>query len=386
MKLLKVEFNGLPLVNGKGEIDFVASQRVTGDNAEKATLLFAQNNLKIYLNNVLSLIGINASGKTTILKTLAFVFGVLNNQSLNNSEYIEIFDGLNSDKDVIFDTCFYDSGCIYFLNTVIEKKDRLVIKEETLKEKPIGKIKKKADLYSLEGIRTIMQRNNEEAFLLDDVSIMVAFNKKRKTNFAFVDMLRYTNVNKLTLAEDCPAELIGFFDPNIEYINVENNSGGIGGRLKFFGKDEIKLEHIADVDRYLSSGTIKGINTFLSAMKIFSSGGYLIIDELENHFNHEIVSTLVRLFMDKKVNKAGASLVFSTHFAEILNEFDRNDCIYIIRNKGGITIDNLSTILKRNDIKKSEAYESGFLSGTTPSYDSYINLKRHLISLKKAVR
>lgn len=179
---------------------------------------------------------------------------------------------------------------------------------------------------------------------------------------------------------------MAFFDPNIEYINVENNNGGIGGRLKFFGKDEINLEHIADAARYLSFGTIKGINTFLSAMKMFSSGGYLIIDEFENHFNHEIVSTLVRLFMDEKVNKAGASLVFSTHYAEILNEFDRNDCIYIIRNKGGITIDNLSTLLKRNDIKKSEAYESGFLSGTTPSYDSYINLKRHLVSLKKAGR
>lgn len=386
MKLLKIEFNGLPLFNGKGGIDFVASQRVTSDNAEKATLLFAQNNLKIYLNNVLSLIGINASGKTTILKTLAFIFGLLNNQSLNNSEYIEIFDGLNSNQSVIFDTCFYDSGCIYFLNTVIEKKDRLVIREETLKEKPIGKIKKKADLYSLEGVKTVMQRNNEEAFLLDDVSIMVAFNKKRKTNFAFVDMLRYTNINKLTLSEDCPVELIGFFDPNIEYINVENNSGGIGGRLKFFCKNEIKLDHIADVDRYLSSGTIKGINTFLSAMKIFSSGGYLIIDELENHFNHEIVSTLVRLFMEKKVNKAGASLVFSTHYAEILNEFDRNDCIYIVRNKGGITIDNLSALLKRNDIKKSEAYESGFLSGTTPSYDSYINLKRHLINFNNPTK
>ena len=116
-------------------------------------------------------------------------------------------------------------------------------------------------------------------------------------------MLRYTNINKLTLAEDCPVELIGFFDPNIEYINVENNNGGIGGRLKFFGKDEIKLEHIADADRYLSSGTIKGINTFLSAMKMFSSGGYLIIDELENHFNHEIVSTLLDCLWMKKLIK-----------------------------------------------------------------------------------
>ena len=50
----------------------------------------------------------------------------------------------------------------------------------------------------------------------------------------------------------------------------------------------------------------------------------------------------------------------------------------------GITAENLSTILKRNDIKKSEAYESGFLEGTVPMYDAYMNLKKSIIrSLKE---
>ena len=83
--------------------------------------------------------------------------------------------------------------------------------------------------------------------------------------------------------------------------------------------------------------------------------------------------------MDKRVNKFGAMLIFSTHYAELLDEFERNDNVYIVKNRHGIILDNLSTILKRNDIKKSDAYQSGFLEGTVPMYEAYMDLKRALI-------
>lgn len=54
----------------------------------------------------------------------------------------------------------------------------------------------------------------------------------------------------------------------------------------------------------------------------------------------------------KRINKNGATILFSTHYSELLDEFDRNDSIYIVRNKEGIGVENLSNILKRNDIKK----------------------------------
>ena len=60
-----------------------------------------------------------------------------------------------------------------------------------------------------------------------------------------------------------------------------------------------------------------------------------------------------------------------------------NDNIYIVRNRNGINAENLATVLKRNDIKKSDAYQSGFLEGTTPMYDSYIKLKKSLIQFHK---
>lgn len=383
MKLLKIACEGLPLFDESGEIEFVASQRVTDENADKMSLLFEQNKKKYYLNNVLAFIGINASGKTSLLKMISFVCGLLNNESLNNIQYMELFDGLQNGEKVNFDVCFYSSSSIFYLHTSIIKKDRLVISDEILKEKKIFKIKKKTDLFDIDGAETILERNNNEAFLLDDVSIMVAFNKKMNDFLIYKDMLKFTNKNSLSLSEDCPIELIAFFDPTIEYIRIDKDISSTYSYLKFFNKKEIKLQRISDIERYLSSGTIKGINTFLCSMDIFKSGGYMIVDELENHFNHEIVSTIIRFYMDSKVNRNGATLIFSTHYAELLDEFNRNDCIYIVRNKSGITCENLTNILKRNDIKKSEVYQSDFLNGTAVMYESYMNLKKKLISSNK---
>ena len=43
--------------------------------------------------------------------------------------------------------------------------------------------------------------------------------------------------------------------------------------------------------------------TFTLAQEVLKDGGYLIVDEIENHFNKEIVSTLIRFFMDGKINE-----------------------------------------------------------------------------------
>ena len=193
-------------------------------------------------------------------------------------------------------------------------------------------------------------------------------------------LLSYTNVNELPFMEDIPLEIISFLDPTIEKLYFEKIDGKTFIHLKFRNEDEIFLNDTKDLEKYLSSGTIKGIVTFLMVRGVLLYGGYLLVDEIENHFNKEIVMTLVRFFMDSKLNKNGGTLIFSTHYPELLDEYDRNDGIYIVRNNNGITAENLNDLLKRNDIKKSDAYQSGFLEGTTPVYESYLRLKKRLIA------
>ena len=85
--------------------------------------------------------------------------------------------------------------------------------------------------------------------------------------------------------------------------------------------------------------------------------------------------------MDSRLNRKGGTLIFTTHYPDLLDEFDRNDGICIVRNRNGIAVENLSHILKRNDIKKSDAYQSGFLEGTTPAYEAYMRLKKNLAGI-----
>lgn len=385
MKLLKLSIDGLPHFKQNLDIDFVAHQRV--DDIDKEQLFNVFSN--IYMNPALAFIGINASGKTTILKAISFAISLLNNEPINNIQSKELLEDLESKQRAAFRAYFYHSSVVYKLETWIEKKinpldgsTRFVIMDERLWAKEIRKVKTKKSLYVFHDSELKTERNKDEQYLMEDVSIIVAFNKKQNVNLALYDMSQFTDHNMLNVLGKYPKEILTFLDPSIEYLTCKPNEKRMDIRLKFYEKDEINLNSLLSLNKYLSSGTIKGLSVFMGAVLAFAEGGYLVVDELENHFNREIVSTLVRFFLDRRINKKGAALIFSTHYSELLDEFERNDSIYIVKNEGGITAENLANLLKRNDIKKSEIYDSDFLKGTVPAYDSYIALKKVLTSLK----
>lgn len=242
-------------------------------------------------------------------------------------------------------------------------------------EKSISSVKSKKYLTDFTGIEPIAVRSNNEMYLSDDVSFIIAHNKKYNDSIEIYSLLSYTNVNVLPFTENIPLEVIAFLDPTIEKLYFEETDNKTFIHLKFKEEDEIILNNAIDLEHYLSSGTIKGIITFSMVKEVLATGGYLLVDEIENHFNKEIVMTLIRFFMDSHLNKKGGTLIFTTHYPELLDEYDRNDGISIVRNRKGITVENLSQLLKRNDIKKSDAYQSGMLEGTTPVYDAYMQFK-----------
>lgn len=115
-------------------------------------------------------------------------------------------------------------------------------------------------------------------------------------------------MNVLPFTEDIPLEVIAFLDPTIEKLCFEQTEGKTFIHLKFKDEEEIILNNPADLEQYLSSGTIKGIITFSMVKEVLHSGGYLLVDEIENHFNKEIVTTLMRFFMDSRLNKMAERL------------------------------------------------------------------------------
>ena len=378
MKILRITAQGLPLFKEDLDICFYTQQRVSED--DKNNLYNLIDNY--YLHSACAFIGINASGKTSVLKVINLALNIIKNEPINHVEAKTILGG--SEKAAIR-TYFYDKRkYICCLETVITAKKAKTgeyvysILSERLWEKPIAGVKSKKYLTDFDGIEPVDTRNSNEAYLSDDVSFIIAHNKKVNDTVEVFSLLSYTNVNVLPFTEDIPLEVITFLDPTIEKLCFEQAEGKTFIHLKFRDEDEIILNNAVDLEQYLSSGTIKGIITFSMVKEVLQSGGYLLVDEIENHFNKEIVTTLMRFFMDSRLNKRGGTLIFTTHYPELLDEYDRNDGICIVRNRNGITVENLIYILKRNDIKKSDAYQSGFLEGTTPAYEAYMRLKKNL--------
>lgn len=378
MKILRITANGLPLFKKELDICFYTQQRVSEE--DKGNLYCLRENY--YLHSACAFIGINASGKTSVLKFISLALNILNNNPINHVEEKSILGG--TEKATIH-TYFYDKRShICCLETVITSKKTKTgeyiysILSESLWEKSIASVKSKKYLTDFTGMKPIKQRNKDEAYLSEDVSFIIAHNKKENETVEIFSLLSYTNVNVLPFTEDIPLDVIAFLDPTIEKLCFEQIEGKIFIHLKFRDDEEIILNNATDLEKYLSSGTIKGIIIFSMIKEVLQSGGYLLVDEIENHFNKEIVTTLMRFFMDSRLNRNGGTLVFTTHYPELIDEYDRNDGICIVRNRNGITVENLSNILKRNDIKKSDAYQSGFLEGTTPAYEAYMILKKNL--------
>ena len=383
MKLLSISIKGLPLFKEELSICFYAQQRVSEEHRDQLHLMRPDSSF--YLNNIEALIGINASGKTSVLKATLFALNLLNNEPIN---HIETRDILGLSERVVVNCFFYsDSDELCRLETIISSRQdrnhevRYTITEEKLWSKPAPSATTKKALLDFDGIEPSAVRTNDEAFLPSDTSIIIAYNKQNHQHIDIADLLSLTDINVLPISDGIPSDVVAFLDPTVEKLSFISDDGKVDVHLKFFNKAEIVLSDPAELNRYLSSGTIKGIVAFTLAMRILNSGGYLVIDELENHFNKEIVATLIRFFMDPELNRNGGTLIFTTHYPEILDEFERNEYVYITRNRDGISVVNLRDILKRNDIKKSEAYQSGFLEGTVPAYEAYLNLKTSIRSI-----
>ena len=382
MRILRIEADGIFLFSEKIVIDFNAEQRVYPDNAAMLYNPFGST----YTNNVLSFVGVNASGKTTSLKLISFVMSLLNAEAINN---IDAKIVLERSERVLLKTYFYNENKgVCLLETVIGvtkedgAADRYAILNEKLYIRKATSITSKTNLFEFSDDNLFKSRDASQEqlmFLKDDVSIVIALGKRG--NVFFRDLTEWTDFNVLNSFGDFPIALIQFLDPSIEYIRFNQNEKELMVKFKK-DKEPIAMRGIQNISHYLSSGTIKGLNVFMQAWLVLINGGYFIIDEIENHFNKEIVATLIRFFMEKKVNKNGATLVYSTHYVELLDELDRNDGIYVIRNNEGVTIQKLHHILKRNDIKKSDVFQSGMLKGTTPSYEASMRLKKVLASGK----
>ena len=107
-----------------------------------------------------------------------------------------------------------------------------------------------------------------------------------------------------------------------------------------------------------------------------------MIDELELSLNRTIVNDIIKLFESHNTNPFNATLIFSTHYVELIDIFDRNDQIFFVhRDKNyGIEMTNYSVVERKNQLKKSESFFADTHQlGTAIQYSKFTNMLRSFI-------
>ena len=108
----------------------------------------------------------------------------------------------------------------------------------------------------------------------------------------------------------------------------------------------------------------------------------LIVDEVENHFHKTLVENMISLYKEPLINRNNATLIFTTHYNELLDLFGRKDNIWIAKSDEKVYLQNMHDVYKEHNIrsellKSKQFYNNTF--DTAINYESLMNLKRNLM-------
>ncbi len=376
-RLLRLEFKKIKNFEDPFILDFTASDRIIQE--ENVSLV----SKPIYSQNVMAFVGINASGKTTALRLIKMALSIIcDNKSIDQLGAIK---DLFSDDSVMVADFFLDRD-FYRLSSLfgIHKSGNLIFKDEKIYKKK-RKTYRKSDRFSFKEDELFLSRSQFSSsvlsFLKDDDSIVTSLTKD--VSCIHLDTLNITNFNFLFSDGPVNPLYLSLLDKSIESIQLTNHQQL---DIKFKNSEEIRqLASPIGAELYISSGTIRGSQLLDMASSVLSEGGYLIVDEIENHLNKKLVQLLIDLFQDNEINTIGAVLIFTTHYSELLDYVIRKDSIYVFlkSDSGKCLLSRYSDRIKRNDIKKSDVLLSNFIEGTAPSYEDIQEIKEYMCRQKK---
>lgn len=375
MKILKVKTaSGFKMLEPGFEINFLTKTRIDKESINDDLILLEDD---LYYPIETILIGKNSSGKTTALELLLIAIEILNNGRVekNHFEFSETFS---------IEIVFYANGVIYkyeggYSNNTIVEKACMSITHESL-TKTTFKESYKKDL------------SNASFFKVADFKDSIGTDNSRVINCSAdgsfnysLDLLKdkahYFNLFYTWLGETVFMSLVRLFDDSVEILKPVTDTQDL--KHSFVFKRINSKTIIVDsntLEKLLSKGTVRGINLYALSLLTFRSGGHLLVDEIEGSFNRNLIENLFVMYKDKSINARGGSIIYSTHYSELLDCNNRCDNVNVLHREGDvIKLKNMhSDYNVRTDMIKSSQFNQN-------TFDTLVNYDR-LMELKEAIR
>lgn len=219
---------------------------------------------------------------------------------------------------------------------------------------------------------------SDTSILYNDLKNKVSFDYLNTIvgNGSFVTQEFFDSFEKIDF--DILCNIIKLLDESIEYIKVIKGANQVN--FKRINESE-KIYDFSTLLAQLSKGTIKGIEVYIRAIMMLKKGGYVLIDEIESSFHKDLVNNIIYLFNDKRKNKSSSTLLFTTHYVEILDVFNRRDNIFVLqKDNSEISISNVySDYNIRTEILKSKQFYNNTFK-TLLNYELLMKVKRGVVN------
>ncbi len=387
MKLLRVKANHFKNCADGFTIDLIAKSRKTAEDKEYELQEIAPD---LHVYNTMAFIGKNASGKTSAIDLLDMAYSILGEFRLEGKKY--------SYEGIELEIVFYHAGMIFLYETKLETDklgNRALFKNERLYQKKYFKTNVK-DIYSRDGFERLPRPlfsvyshkeldeslEDDHSLLPDDTSRLFYILGKKATRAIYFDSyeagadtyrLMFNALKNYGIDSVILTRVLKIFDENIESLEMLDEKNY---RLTFRG--EVKTISDTQLIHLLSSGTTKGLLLYVLMIASLKEGFDLLIDEVENHFHKTLVENMISLYKDKSVNKHNATLIFTTHYCEVLDQMGRQDNIWICKSEEQVTLSNMYEDYQiRPELLKSKQYYNNAFQ-TAVDYDALMKLKKEL--------
>lgn len=339
---------------------------------------------------VLGLKGANGSGKTNVLKGLAFLCHFCADSFAAKPEGVI---GISSFFDKPEPSELYAEFCVdkTFYRYEVSLTDKEVVSEVIYRKKgPKGKtikvIERLGDTLSppvkeFAELRSMKLRSNaslistahqygfaalEEVYKFFNRAISnVSYGGMQEVPHKITEIAKFLKEQEPTLAfvkefiVSCDTGISG-----VDIVEVDNGKGEKKAHPVFMHEVDGVERPITEITE--SSGTKALFRNLPSYHVVLQSGGLLMLDEFDTHLHPHILPKLIELFLDPQTNKSDAQLIFTSHDAEVLNLLGRYRTYLVNKEQNesyAYRLDEIPGDVLRNDRPILPAYNEGKIGG-----------------------